>query len=59
MADSFDAMTTQRPYHKAFSRDEAIKELKEGSGTQFDPKVVEVFLGVLEKNPEIVQDKAH
>ena len=59
VADSFDAMSTDRSYHKALSRNEAVEELKKGSGTQFDPKVVEIFLRVLEKNPEIVKHKAH
>ncbi len=49
VADSFDAMFTDRPYRKALTKEEAIAELKKGSGTQFDPKVVEVFLRVLEK----------
>ena len=49
VADSFDAMTTDRPYRRAFTDEEAIKELKNCSGTQFDPKVVEAFLKVLEK----------
>src|SRR3989338_2510960 len=49
VADSFDAMTTDRTYRRAFTDEEAIKELKNCSGTQFDPKVVEAFLKVLEK----------
>jgi putative nucleotidyltransferase with HDIG domain len=54
VADSFDAMITERPYRKAFTKEEAIEELKKCSGTQFDPKVVEAFLKVLEKNPDIL-----
>ncbi len=50
VADSFDAMTTDRPYRKALSRDEAVGELKKGSGKQFDPHVVESFLRLLENN---------
>jgi len=37
-------MTTDRPYRKAKSREEAIEELRRRAGTQFDPQVVEVFL---------------
>lgn len=49
VADSFDAMITDRPYRKALTREEAIAELKNNSGTQFDPKVVEAFLKILNK----------
>lgn len=38
--DAFNAMTTDRPYRKAMSRDAAIAELRANSGTQFDPTVV-------------------
>ncbi|MEO0162294.1 MAG: HD domain-containing phosphohydrolase [candidate division WOR-3 bacterium] len=47
VADAYDAMTTDRPYRKALSKKEAIRRLKECSGTQFDPKVVRAFLKVL------------
>lgn len=46
--DSYDAMTNDRPYSKARSRQEAIAEIKRCSGTQFDPSLVEIFLSVLE-----------
>ncbi len=42
--DAWDAMMSDRPYRKALGRDKALGELKKGAGTQFDPKVVEVFL---------------
>jgi len=45
-ADAYDAMLADRPYKKAKSKDEAIKELRRNSGTQFDPKVVDVFLDI-------------
>jgi hypothetical protein len=44
VVDTFDAMTTDRPYRKALPVDAAIKEISKNSGTQFDPKVVEAFL---------------
>ena len=44
VSDSFDAMTSDRPYRKAMSVEAAIEELRRHSGTQFDPKVVEAFL---------------
>ncbi|MCC7391683.1 HD domain-containing protein [Candidatus Sumerlaeota bacterium] len=43
MADSFDAMTSQRSYNKPISFDEAFNRIKSGAGTQFDPQLVEVF----------------
>lgn len=50
VADSFDAMTSDRPYRKALTLEAAIKELKDNSGTQFDPEVVVVFVELIEKN---------
>lgn len=44
VADAFDAMTSDRPYRNAVSREEAIREIIEGSGQQFDPSAVETFL---------------
>jgi HD-GYP domain-containing protein (c-di-GMP phosphodiesterase class II) len=43
VADAFDAMVADRPYKKGFSPAEALVELRRCAGTQFDPKVVEVF----------------
>ncbi len=48
VADSYDSMTANRPYRKAYGKKFAIKELKYCSGKQFDPKVVEAFLKVLD-----------
>jgi len=47
VVDAYDAMTSDRPYRPAMSREEAIEELKKNAGTQFDPRVVKVFLLVL------------
>ncbi len=46
IADSFDAMTSDRAYRKALSLDEALAELCFGSGKQFDPDFVRVFLTI-------------
>ncbi|MCG8568564.1 MAG: HD-GYP domain-containing protein [Spirochaetes bacterium] len=43
VADTYDAITTTRPYRKALSLDKAFQEIKNHSGTQFDPDVVQVF----------------
>jgi putative two-component system response regulator len=44
VADVFDALTHERPYKAAWSRDEALAHLRAGSGTQFCPDVVRAFL---------------
>ena len=46
VCDAFHAMTTDRPYRKRLSCEEACRRLREGAGTQFDPNVVDVFLGL-------------
>ena len=43
IADAFDAMTSERTYRDILSKEDALKEIIENSGTQFDPKLVEVF----------------
>jgi putative nucleotidyltransferase with HDIG domain len=54
VADTFDAMTTDRPYRKRLSLDEARAELMSNKSTQFDPRIVDTFLKVIEKNPYLV-----
>jgi|LSQX01.3.fsa_nt_gb HD-GYP domain-containing protein (c-di-GMP phosphodiesterase class II) len=49
VADSYDAMTSDRVYRKALSREHAIKELVENAGTQFDPVIVNVFVNILQR----------
>ena len=44
VADSYSAMTTDRPYRAAVEAREAMDKLLEGSGTQFDPDMVRVFV---------------
>jgi HD-GYP domain-containing protein (c-di-GMP phosphodiesterase class II) len=46
--DAFSAMTTDRPYRRARSAEEAIAELRRCAGTQFDPQVVEALAGVVQ-----------
>jgi response regulator RpfG family c-di-GMP phosphodiesterase/signal transduction histidine kinase len=51
VADTYDAMTSTRPYRKGLSHARAIQELRDYSGTQFDPLVVRAFLTVYEVKP--------
>ncbi len=47
VVDVYDALTSNRPYRPAWSREKTIAYLKEQTGTQFDPRVVEAFLRIL------------
>ena len=49
VADAFDAMTSDRPYRKAFSFQKTIEELKKGAGTQFDPEIVKLAIAVFKE----------
>ncbi|MGB2875809.1 MAG: diguanylate cyclase [Gaiellaceae bacterium] len=51
VCDAFHAMTTDRPYRKRLGVEEACRRLREGAGTQFDPEVVQVFLGLTWEAP--------
>ncbi|MFN3568315.1 MAG: HD domain-containing phosphohydrolase [Caldimicrobium sp.] len=44
LADEFDALTTDRPYRKALSLEEAFSIIKKGQGSHFDPELVEIFI---------------
>jgi ribonuclease P protein subunit RPR2 len=46
LCDAFDAMTSDRPYRKALSIEEALGEVRQGAGTQFWPDAVEAFLSL-------------
>lgn len=50
VADTFDAMTSDRPYRKGIKMDKVIKEIERNSGSQFDPKIVSAFLSAYSKN---------
>jgi putative two-component system response regulator len=49
VADAWDAMTTDRPYRPALPHEEAMRRLRRGSGEQWDPTMVELFLRLLER----------
>ncbi len=44
LADVYQALISDRPYRKSFSNDDALMMIRNGSGTQFDPKIVDVFV---------------
>ncbi|HAV19945.1 MAG TPA: hypothetical protein DCX17_02845, partial [Firmicutes bacterium] len=49
LADSFDAMTSSRPYRCALTQAEAIEEIRRCAGTQFDPNISAKFLEYLKR----------
>jgi HD-GYP domain-containing protein (c-di-GMP phosphodiesterase class II) len=46
--DAYNAMTTERPYRKALDRDAALAEMRANAGTQFDPRVIDALVHVIE-----------
>jgi diguanylate cyclase (GGDEF)-like protein/putative nucleotidyltransferase with HDIG domain len=56
IADSFEAMSSARPYRPALCGEKVLKQLRRGAGSQFDPELVEVFIGIIEAGfPEQVK----
>ena len=55
IADAYDAMISYRPYRKTGTKNEAIEELIKYSGSQFDPKLVEIFTKEVIKNLDVFQ----
>ena len=49
IADVYQALISDRPYHKAFTKNVAIDIIKKSSGTQFDPRIVSAFLKIVSK----------
>lgn len=49
IADAFDAMITYRPYRKALSHTDALKEIRRCAGSQFDPLLVEKFIDIIQQ----------
>ena len=58
VADAFDSMTSTRAYRRATRMSEAIGELRRGSGTQFDPKIVDAFIVALDRDGWQLQEPA-
>jgi HD-GYP domain-containing protein (c-di-GMP phosphodiesterase class II) len=51
LADSWDAMTTDRPYHRPLKPQEGFAEIRNGRGTQFAPVVVDAFFAAAARRP--------
>ena len=58
VCDAFDAMTTNRPYRHRIGEPAALAELRRCAGTQFDPRVVEAFVRVLEREMDAATEAA-
>ncbi len=54
LADVYDALTSERPYKDASSHEEAVRVIKSGRGTQFDPEVVDAFVRIMIRSPKCV-----
>ena len=52
IADSYDAMTTERPYRNAFTKSETIIELEEKAGQMWDPELVQIFVRIIQNVDE-------
>jgi len=46
IADVYDALVSVRPYKNSYTHEEAVEIIKEGSGTQFDPELIKIFLKI-------------
>jgi HD-GYP domain-containing protein (c-di-GMP phosphodiesterase class II) len=53
VADVFDALTTDRPYQKGYSKEEVFRKIQEEVSSQFDPQVVAAFVTSYKSHPEI------
>jgi HD-GYP domain-containing protein (c-di-GMP phosphodiesterase class II) len=53
VADSFDAMTSERPYRSPLDLDDVVAELEAGAGSQYDPRCVAAFMAVLRRALEL------
>ncbi|MFZ5631349.1 MAG: HD-GYP domain-containing protein [Bacillota bacterium] len=54
IADAFDALTSDRPYRRAYSQEQAMEILREGAGTQWDPVLVSRFYEITEADKKLI-----
>ncbi|MBM4278066.1 MAG: response regulator [Deltaproteobacteria bacterium] len=59
IADAYDSMTSDRPYRKPLSNEEAKNELLQYAGKQFDPQLASIFLDILEEMEDLFLVKGH
>ena len=52
LVDAYDAMTQDRVYRKAMSKEDAMNEILRNKGTQFDPTLTDMFIEIIQNNPE-------
>lgn len=57
IADTFDAMTTNRPYQKAMEINYVVDKIKSFAGTRFDPKVIDAFVAAVKRGDIVVEDQ--
>jgi HD-GYP domain-containing protein (c-di-GMP phosphodiesterase class II) len=55
VCDAYDAMTSDRRYRKALPDEEALNELIDGAGTQFDPRIVDAFMVVIRAHAGLLE----
>jgi putative nucleotidyltransferase with HDIG domain len=58
VVDAYDAMASDRAYRKRLPKKEIIKNLENGSGTQFDPFIVKIFLGMVKNGKSLLDDNS-
>ena len=56
VADTYDAMTSRRPYRNALPKEVVIEEIEKNKGIQFDPKIVDVFLTILKDEYDKIKE---
>ena len=56
VADAFDAMTSHRRYRENLTLEQAVSQLEQGKGTQFDQKIAEAFIEIL-KDYEAIREE--
>ena len=53
--DAYSAMTTNRPYRQAMAREDAVAELRANAGSQFEPRIVDALVRVLDETEEVAE----
>ena len=57
IADTFDAMTTNRPYQKAMELNYVVEKIKSFAGTRFDPRVVDAFVNAVKRGDIVIEEQ--